>query len=305
MVNTAATFQIQERDQYGNARDTPTYDEDGVTVDVFRIYFEPQNVTSEGSAARLPWLETYSKEGGSGLHEVSYLPGLAPENAETLYPPPLAATYLLYISDVDPVTGEEVETEGSPWTVEVRPDVLSVEHCEVLGPGAIYNNLNPGTVRAGLSTTITITAKDQYGNRLTAGGESTWLVVLKTFPPLFEGQTSTGEVEDHGNGTYTGRFTPIMSGELLLQVRRGTPVPVEGFRYYNASSSETLARPGEDPYTGVGGGRYISSDMINDFTRPEGYEEDVDFVGVLVNILPGPVSPYFTQVRKKCNERLG
>jgi hypothetical protein len=78
-----------------------------------------------------------------------------------------------------------------------------------------------GTVRAGKSINITINAKDEFGNQLTAGGETTWLVVLKTFPPLFEGQTSTGEVFDNDDGTYTGVFTPIMSGDLLLQVRIG------------------------------------------------------------------------------------
>lgn len=95
------------------------------------------------SAARLPWSQTYEKNGGSGLHEVSYLPGLAPENEATLYPPPLAATYLLFISDEDD-DGEPVQTAGSPWTVQILPGVMSVAHSEVLGPGAIYNNDDPG-----------------------------------------------------------------------------------------------------------------------------------------------------------------
>lgn len=73
-------------------------------------------------------------------------------------------------------------------------------------------------------------------------------------------------------------------------------MPVERFHFFNTSGRETITRPGEDPFLGTGGGSYISSDMINDFERPEGYEDDVDFVGVLVNILPGPLSPFFTQV---------
>lgn len=38
--------------RYGNARDTPTFDADGTTVDFFRIFFEPQNVTTTGRCAR-------------------------------------------------------------------------------------------------------------------------------------------------------------------------------------------------------------------------------------------------------------
>lgn len=65
---------------------------------------------------------------------------------------------------------------------------------------------------------VTIQAKDQYGNFLTAGGETTWALLLKTTPPEYLGQTSAGTVYDLGNGTYSGVYRGTINGILLMQV---------------------------------------------------------------------------------------
>jgi hypothetical protein len=217
-------------------------------------------------------------------------------------------------------------------------------------------------VRAGVSVSINITAHDMYGNKLTSGGETTWSLILKTFPPDFLGQTSVGSITDQSNGIYIGEYTPVFNGVMLLQVfilvsflfhlvpflfhfvsiffpfssilfhfcliflsflfhfsfvfcfvfvsclfrfvsfgshpqvTRGTPVPVNMFKYTDASSLEMQERPGANIWKGTGGGAYADQDLVFDFVPPSGFEGDELYVGVLVNILPGPLSAVYTQM---------
>ena len=65
---------------------------------------------------------------------------------------------------------------------------------------------------------MTIVATDQYGNPLTAGGETSWVLLIKTIPPEFLGQSTAGSVYDWGNGTYSGTYYAKANGVMLLQV---------------------------------------------------------------------------------------
>src|SRR2546425_13138327 len=66
------------------------------------------------------------------------------------------------------------------------------------------------SILSGAITTLTLRAKDAFGNNLTTGG----LTVAFTAT----GGTSTGAIgatTDHGDGTYTAPFTGLLAGSAL------------------------------------------------------------------------------------------
>jgi uncharacterized protein YjdB len=77
------------------------------------------------------------------------------------------------------------------------------------------------SVLSGAIATLTLHAKDAFGNDLTAGGRSVVFSVT--------GGTSTGTIGptvDHGDGTYTARFTGVLAGtaSTIGATIDGTPV---------------------------------------------------------------------------------
>jgi adhesin/invasin len=59
------------------------------------------------------------------------------------------------------------------------------------------------------TTTITLRAKDAFGNNLTTGGLT---VVFSTSAQAGEGDGTFGTVSDNGDGTYTVTFTATTAG---------------------------------------------------------------------------------------------
>ncbi|MCC7495629.1 MAG: Ig-like domain-containing protein [Fimbriimonadaceae bacterium] len=68
--------------------------------------------------------------------------------------------------------------------------------------------------RRGLVTQVAVTAKDQFGNALTAGGNS---VVVQ----ISGANSATATVTDHANGSYTASYTPANLGTDQIAVAIG------------------------------------------------------------------------------------
>src|SRR5207245_2985740 len=91
-------------------------------------------------------------------------------------------------------------------------------------PGSSGSSRVPAPAASGLSgaiATLTLRAKDAFGNDLTAGGRSVVFSVT--------GGTSTGTIGptvDHGDGTYTAPFTGVLAGtaSTIGATIDGTPV---------------------------------------------------------------------------------
>jgi len=83
-------------------------------------------------------------------------------------------------------------TATTPLTVTVSPDSASASRSEL--------TVSAPSVAAGGSVTMLVTAKDQYGNALTAGGDT--VAFTKD-----SGAGTLGSVVDNGNGTYQATVT--------------------------------------------------------------------------------------------------
>ncbi|WP_413287623.1 invasin domain 3-containing protein [Bdellovibrio sp. HCB337] len=84
-------------------------------------------------------------------------------------------------------------------TITVTPGALSLAQSVLSSSGA--------SVASGSNVTLTLTAKDAYGNSILTGG--------RTVAFSFSGGTSTGTISattDNGNGTYTASFTGAVAG---------------------------------------------------------------------------------------------
>ena len=93
---------------------------------------------------------------------------------------------------------------GSPFEVSITPNTAKGSLCELSGDG-----LSGGT--AGEDNSFTITAKDAYGNRLVSGGDG--------FVAQLSGSAwLTTTVNDHGDGTYTVVYKPMVSGPYSITV---------------------------------------------------------------------------------------
>lgn len=90
------------------------------------------------------------------------------------------------------IQGDTFFVTAAPGAVSAAKSVLTV---------------SSATIASGAKDTLTLQAKDAFGNNLTTGGAT---VVFSA-----SGGTSTGTIGstvDHGNGTYTATFTGLVSG---------------------------------------------------------------------------------------------
>ena len=87
--------------------------------------------------------------------------------------------------------------------VTVNPDVLNPATSTATVPG--------GT--AGSLTTITIQARDQFGNAVTSGGSAVTVVVTGT------NAGASVTIQDNGDGTYTATYTPAAMGSDTIDIQ--------------------------------------------------------------------------------------
>ena len=109
------------------------------------------------------------------------------------------------------VTRQDAQVYGSPFSFEVTP-----------GRAASGDDSSEYTVTelatVGIHSTFTIFARDKFGNQLTTGDER--FVVSMTGASLsILGMTSSGSVEDDGDGTYFANFKVERAGTYILTVK--------------------------------------------------------------------------------------
>ena len=166
-VGSNIRMKIEERDQYGNLRDTITFDEFLGQPSYFDIKFVPAdpNYGHRGYSVPSPdqglgtppeSLEAgseamrYYLEPNSPFHEiVTYVGGNGtdppPGTFEPLY---IAGQWFIHITDA----GQHIKS--SPLLVTFNTAAFSVDNTVVYGPGVNFNNSNPGTVRADVPTEV-------------------------------------------------------------------------------------------------------------------------------------------------------
>jgi hypothetical protein len=122
-------------------------------------------------------------------------------------------------------TGTVSSTGAGSKTITAVVDGISINQSQnvVVSPAAAdaaTSTANvPASGSAGNPTTITIQAKDQFGNDVTVGGASVQVTV--------SGSNSFGPfaASDNGDGTYTATYTPTASGPDQIDITLdGTPI---------------------------------------------------------------------------------
>ena len=118
---------------------------------------------------------------------------------------------------IEALVGGNAVTSAFP-TITVTPGTPSTTTSTI--------TVSAASILSGATDTLTLTARDAYGNALTSGG------ALVAFS--ISGGTSTGtisSVSDNGNGTYTATFTGVTAGSAttinttLNGVRSDQPLP--------------------------------------------------------------------------------
>lgn len=138
------------------------------------------------------------------------------------------------ITDAVTITFDSTEISGSPFAPDVVPAAVDAATCTATVDTP---------VNAGDSVAIEIQAKDQYGNNLTAGGD--------TFTVAVTGDnTATPTPTDNTDGTYSASYTATNAGEDTVTIQEsatnvvGSPFTVtvnEVAALSEADSTATIA----------------------------------------------------------------
>ena len=164
-------------------------------------------------------------------HVVQFVAGFTGEGSVGF----LAGEFSLFIKSSG--RSDAVNIAGSPYTLTVQPGDASNERSLVWGAGVRWDNLNPGTVRAGIAADLVLSARDRYGNELLVGGED-WLIELN--PATEEGSPGIGSFEPSESGRYAGQYTLTTKGLYFLTVKlRGRLLPKSAFVYQDPSTGQS------------------------------------------------------------------
>jgi len=131
-----------------------------------------------------------------------------------------------------------------PSTMTVTPAALDHLMTKASGPGL-------SVATAGVSASFEITARDRYGNSLTAGGLGFEAAVTT------EGRaTALSALTDYGNGTYSLSYTATISGQYLaLLSLLGAPVGASPYCGITVHPGVPTAAKSTAHGTGTGGGQ--------------------------------------------------
>ena len=277
-VSEEAEIRIIERDQYGNLRDTVSADLTGSPIS-FALNF---TYSSSSNARPDAQKNLYVNEGEYGLtstdafHSIPYIAG------GVSY---LSGSYLVYVFsryDENGITEGTTFISGTPSLITVLPGALSLQTTIAYGPGLVYDNFNPGTTRAGVSSTISLQTRDLYGNDLLSGGEE-FLIIVK---PLGTGIFSEATFESSATGFYQGEYTSKSSGNMLIQISSQSQLlPTTQFLYQDPVTNIIEPRVGGIYADGLERGT-----VVDELELPDTGEVIGSDPGVVVNILPGPLS---------------
>jgi hypothetical protein len=233
-VGQSFTMVVEERDTYGNRRDTITVDEFTGRPAYFDFTFVPVDPDLAQRAYTAPKEEPgfgppqnaqtsalplrYILAPGDDSHSVTVLAG---GNGTATTRPYIAGAFTLSITD----NGRHIS--GSPMEVSFRADSFAIDRTVVYGPGVNFNNSNPGTVRSGVPTEVYIQTRDKYDNDLPEGGLQ-WSVSVD---PITGGTLVIGDVAPSTTGLYEARYIPngFVGYAVLETSLDGLKVPTQRY----------------------------------------------------------------------------
>eukprot|EP00899_Mesostigma_viride_P014431 jgi/Mesvir1/2298/Mv19333-RA.1 len=201
-------FTIVGRDRFGNRVDSAdpetTFEPSEILIQVCQPFATPPPGLSRGDTCPEGTIETLANvtRNPSGTY-----------NAQAL--PLTVGIYTIFGSIYN------ISLVNSPAITVVRPGAP--------GPPSQVSDV-PQPVFVGVRTSVTITAYDALGFRITTGGDASAFQVRVTLLAPLSGVLSV-EIVDNGDGTYTAYFTPPFVGEYQLTVRvNGVLINTQQFR---------------------------------------------------------------------------
>ncbi|HUC39804.1 MAG TPA: invasin domain 3-containing protein, partial [Gemmatimonadales bacterium] len=150
------------------------------------------NLTSGGATV------VFGVSGGTSTGTIS--PSPATDNGNGTY----TATFTGVLAGTASTVGATINSSAvtsTPPTLTVTPGAISVARSVI--------SVSAATILSGDSTLITLQAKDNAGNSLTTGGQ-TVAFTTSVGPGISTG--TIGATTDHGDGSYTARFTAVLAG---------------------------------------------------------------------------------------------
>ena len=266
VVNSEGSLVIIEKDRFGNVRMTGESRFSSKFVPVKRVPGSEEWVSFEEQHTHDPTVgegSQYSPRPGDAVHSVIFS----------------AAAPDFYASHYRVAVGvDEVSISGSPFVMQVLPGEISLPNTIAYGRGLNWDNAIQGTVRAGVEIEVLVQGRDKFRNNLLTGGEE-WLLLLQ---PIETGSLDTATSSPSDTGLYSVKYVATSSGVKHLQVQLQTQnLPTRQFLHQD-SSGELISRPEGDlgySYPEPAPGQ---APLIVDFD---------DEPGIMVRILPGPLSP--------------
>ena len=222
VAGAATTFPVIVADRYGNAL---ADEEPGLTVIV-----EAAIVTG----------------GSDATCESGKVTAIAAADATAAWNATAGRYEATYTSDVAGTLGVRVELSGgaaadmgpisgSPYFARVAPAATDATNSELTVTSVIETVGQPATFR--------VTAKDAFGNARENGGDSFFVAVVDAAGVV---DAPSVALTDHGDGTYTGAWTPATAASTyeIRVLLRGTHVsgsPMSGVKAVAASSVGAFA----------------------------------------------------------------
>jgi hypothetical protein len=135
-------------------------------------------------------------------------PVAATDNNDGTY----TASYTPTVAGTDQVgvTLDGSPVSGSPFSSTVAAGAVDPASSSAVVPDGV----------AGNPTTITVVARDQFGNQVATGGASVSVDITGANP-------GSASVTDNGDGTYTATYTPAVSGTDTVSIQINS-TPVQG-----------------------------------------------------------------------------
>ena len=219
IAGVTSKFTLLPRDAHGNRRD------DGVCSPRDADRFLVEAVLQRSGAGRIavPGHLSYNSAGGWW---------------DGAFTPTISGPYRLHVA-LHTEDGVE-HVYGSPFAVAIDPGPI---HAST----TTFSDLGYDAAEAGVPVVFTITARDQFSNRLRSGGAALTAMIAHESGAGHH----FGTVRDNGDGTYTASVVPLRKGTNRVHVTLGdSPVAASGTALVNVAHS--VASPSRTMASGAG-----------------------------------------------------
>ncbi|MGE0352896.1 MAG: invasin domain 3-containing protein, partial [Gemmatimonadales bacterium] len=181
-----------------------------VSPSLSTVAVSPGTITASSGSSQSTITVTVKDQFGNPIGGATVVLAATPTTGNTLTQP-VGTTNASGVA-----TGTLSSTSATPKTVSATANSVGITQTQgvTVNPDLVDPTQSTAVVPAGtaaVQTTITIQAKDQFGNNLTSGGATVVVTITGTNP-------GSAVVVDNLDGTYTATYTPASAGSDTIDI---------------------------------------------------------------------------------------